>query len=207
MNRKFPRARREREAYVPPHTTSLEPLLGSNGDAHFREVLYLMVKAFGRLSYCRNAFGREAGLTGSQFAVLIGAAYTQGETGVTIAKLAEHVQLAATHVTTEIGRLVSRNMLEKRNNPDDRRSVLVQLTPRGEQAVQGLAPFMRAINDILFDGVGAREFAGLDKFLTRFVLQTELALAEIKRREKAKNLQREPPRRPSSKADSGKNKR
>jgi len=184
--RKSSSLRREGEVYVPPLTISCDALLDPGGDAHFREVLYLMVKAFGRLSDCRDAFGRAVGLTGSQFAVLMGTAYTQAERGVTIAKLAEHVQLAATHVTTEVGRLVDRNLLEKRNNPDDRRSVLVRLTSSGEQAVQGLAPFVRAINDILFDGVGTREFAKLETFLTRFAQQAELALSEIKRREKDK---------------------
>jgi DNA-binding MarR family transcriptional regulator len=180
-NKKAPR---EGETYRPPLTISREALLDAGGDAHFREILYLMVKAFGRLNDCRDAFGRAINLTGSQFAVLMGAAYTQGETGVTIANLAAHVQLAATHVTTEVGRLVNRGLLEKRDNPEDRRSVLVRLTAPGEQAVQDLAPFMRSINDILFEGVGRREFAELEKFLVRFAQQTDLALAEIRRREK-----------------------
>jgi len=180
-NKKAPR---EEGTSRPPLTISREALLDAGGDAHFREVLYLMVKAFGRLNDCRDAFGRAINLTGSQFAVLMGAAYTQGETGVTIANLAAHVQLAATHVTTEVGRLVNRGLLEKRDNPEDRRSVLVRLTAPGEQAVQDLAPFMRSINDILFDGVGRSEFAALEKFLVRFAQQTDLALAEIRRREK-----------------------
>ena len=113
----------------------------------------MMVTSFGRLLDCRAAFGREAKLTGSQFAVLMGAAYTQGDTGVTIGQLAEHVQLAATHVTTEVGRLCRRGLLKKCENPDDRRSVLVRLTAGGEGSVRDLAPLMRGINDILFDGV------------------------------------------------------
>ncbi|MDB5546217.1 MAG: hypothetical protein JWO64_3366 [Hyphomicrobiales bacterium] len=177
------KAPRDGETYRPPLTISRTALLDASGDAHFREILYLMVKAFGRLNDCRDAFGRAINLTGSQFAVLMGAAYTQGETGVTIANLAAHVQLAATHVTTEVGRLVNRGLLEKRDNPEDRRSVLVRLTGAGEQAVHDLAPFMRTINDILFDGVGRREFGELETFLVRFTQQTDLALAEIRRRE------------------------
>lgn len=191
--RKTPVAQGEGESYRPPLTISRMALLNSSGDAHFREILYLMVKAFGRLNDCRDAFGRAIDLTGSQFAVLMGAAYTQGRTGVTIANLAAHVQLAATHVTTEVGRLANRGLLEKRDNPDDRRSVLVRLTQAGEQAVQELAPFMRSINDILFDGMGRREFAELETFLVRFTQQTDLALAEIRRREKGEGLKPTPP--------------
>jgi DNA-binding MarR family transcriptional regulator len=114
----------------------------------------------------------------------MGVAYTQVDTGVTIASLALHVQLAATHVTTEVGRLVTRGLLEKRDNPKDRRSVLVRLTKAGERTVQDLAPFMRSINDILFDGVERRDFAALATFLVRFSRQADLALAEIRHREK-----------------------
>lgn len=171
------------QSFHPPLTISHEALLADDSDAHFREVLYLMVKAFGRLIDCRDAFGRAVDLTGSQFAVLLGVAYMQGESGVNIAALAGHVQLAATHVTTEVGRLADRGLLVKRNNPHDRRSVLVRLTEDGERSVQELAPMMRAVNDILFDGVSRRDFAALETFLVRFARQTDLALAEIKRRE------------------------
>jgi MarR family transcriptional regulator, organic hydroperoxide resistance regulator len=169
-----------------PLTLSRTALLDSQGgDAHFRETLYLMVLAFSRLFDCRNAFGRAAKLTGSQFAVLMGVAYTQSESGVTIAGLAAHVQLASTHVTTEVGRLVTRGLLEKCENPEDRRSVLVRLTRKGELAVEGLAPFMRSINDILFDGISLKQFKELELFLRHFARQSQRALDEIKRQENA----------------------
>jgi DNA-binding MarR family transcriptional regulator len=174
-----------------PATVSHPALLAPGGDAAFRHVVYLMVTGFGRLQTCRDAFGRAAGLTGSQFAVLIGAAYTQGESGVGIGQLAEHVQLAATHVTTEVARLCRRGLLQKRPNPDDRRGVLVRLTARGEQTLLGVAPFVRAINDILFDGIDRAQFAQLDAFLARFVGNTEAAVAEIRRRER-ESLRRRP---------------
>lgn len=169
--------------FVLPATVSHDALLEPDGDAAFRQVLYLMVTAFGRLQTCRDAFGRSVGLTGSQFAVLIGTAYTQGETGVTIGRLAEHVQLAATHVTTEVGRLCRRGLLQKRNNPDDRRSVLVRLTARGEQRLLELSPFVRGVNDLLFDGIDRDQFLQVGGFLARFVKNTENAVAEIRRRE------------------------
>jgi MarR family transcriptional regulator, organic hydroperoxide resistance regulator len=170
-------------AFALPATVSHAALLEADGDAAFRQVLYLMVTAFGRLETCRDAFGRSVGLTGSQFAVLIGTAYTQGEAGVTISQLSEHVQLASTHVTTEVGRLCRRGLLQKSLNPDDRRSVLVRLTPRGEQHLLELAPFVRTINDMLFAGIDREQFLQLGAFLARFVGNTETAVAEIRRLE------------------------
>jgi len=171
--------RRPHGAFTPPPTVSHAALLVAGSDVAFRETLYLMVLAFSRLTACREAFGRALGLTGSQFAVLFGVAYRQGRDGVSIRGLAGHVQLASTHVTTEVGRLVRRGLLVKTENPHDRRGVLVKLSQRGEAAVEQVAPFLRRVNDRLFDGVSRTQFASLDRFLRAFARNGEDAVAEI----------------------------
>lgn len=184
--RSRPRAesrRRPRRAFTPPPTVSHAALLVAGTDVAFRETLYLMALAFGRLIACREAFGRALGLTGSQFAVLFGTAYRQGRDGVSIRRLAEHVQLASTHVTTEVGRLVRKGLLVKTANQRDRRGVLVKLSQRGEAAVLRVAPFLRGVNDCLFAGVSRRDLAALDRFLRLFAQNGEEALAEIRRSE------------------------
>ncbi len=173
-----------RQAFAPPLTVSHAALLAGGSDVAFRETLYLMVLAFGRLLACREAFGRALGLTGSQFAVLFGVAYRQGREGVSIRALAEHVQLASTHVTTEVGRLVRKGLLVKTANQRDRRGVLVRLSRQGEAAVLRVAPFLRRVNDCLFAGVSRRDIAALDRFLQLFARNGEQALAEIRQRER-----------------------
>jgi DNA-binding MarR family transcriptional regulator len=165
-----------------PRTVSHPALLTNDGDAAFRETVYLMVLAFGRLIACREAFGGAMGLTGSQFAVLIGTAYCQGERGVSINGLAEHVRLASTHVTTEVGRLIRKGLLTKRTNAEDRRSVLVRLSQSGEAALTDVAPFLRGINDILFAEIGRADFDALSRFLQLFEVNTARALEEIGRK-------------------------
>lgn len=173
-----------RPAFAPPPTVSHAALLADGSDVAFRETLYLMVLAFGRLIACREAFGRALGLTGSQFAVLFGVAYRQGREGVSIRALAEHVQLASTHVTTEVGRLVRKGLLVKTANQHDRRSVLVRLSQQGEAAVLRVAPFLRDVNDGLFAGVRRRDIAALDRFLRLFARNGEQAVAEIRQRKR-----------------------
>lgn len=167
-----------------PHTVSHPALLSGGGDEPFRQTLYYMVLAFGRLQACREAFGRAMSLTGSQFAVLIGTAYRQQVEGVSIRALADHVQLAPTHVTTEVGRLIRKGLLTKRVNARDRRGVLVKLSRRGEAALLRVAPFVQGINDLLFADVTRADFATVSRFLRLFARNTERAVAEIARIER-----------------------
>ena len=173
---------RRGKAFEPPATVTLPAMLSADGgDVAFRETLYLMIYAFGRLTSYREAFGRHLGLTASQFLVLIGTANRQGHDGVSVRALADHTQLAATHVTTEVGRLIEQGLLTKSANPQDRRGVLVRLTPHGEAAVRDVNPLLRQINDCLFRNVSREEFAVVARFLSTFALNTENAMAVIRR--------------------------
>ena len=177
---------RRGKEFVPPATITLPAMLTAGGDVRFRETLYLMVFAFGRLVSCREAFGRHLALTASQFIVLIGTAYRQGSDGVSIRTLSDHTQLAATHVTTEVGRLIDKGLLTKTANPQDRRGVLVRLTPKGEAAIREVNPLLRKVNDCLFQNVSREDFAVVARFLSTFALNTENALAEIRRADRAR---------------------
>ena len=190
---------RREASFAPPLTVSHAELLAAGTDVAFRESLYLMVLVFSRLQTCREAFGRALGLTGTQFAVLIGTAYGQGQVGVpsgdradvqagvSIRALADHIQLAATHVTTEVGRLAAMGLLTKTVNRQDRRGVLVRLSRQGEAAVCEVAPFVRRVNDRLFAGISRRDFAVVSAFLSRFAANSEEALDEIRRTERSRS--------------------
>ena len=182
------------QAFVAPATVSLPPMLADGSDVAFRETIYLMVLAFGRLHSCREAFGRALSLTAPQFIVLIGTAYRQGAEGVTIRGLADHTQLAATHVTTEVGRLIAKGLLTKQANTRDRRSVLVRLSAKGEAAIRSVNPLLRRVNDQLFKNVSRQEFAAVSRFLARFAQNSEDALIEIRRAERERAAQASPAR-------------
>jgi len=170
--------------YTPPASVSHQQLLASGSDVKFREMIYLMVLAFGRLMSFREAFGRALSLTASQFVVLIGTARRQGREGVTIRALADHTHLAATHVTTEVGRLIGKGLLTKSPNMRDRRSVLVRLSAKGEAAVNEVTPLVRRVNDVLFAHVGAKDFETITTFLASLAYNCEDAQVEVRRFER-----------------------
>jgi DNA-binding MarR family transcriptional regulator len=165
--------------YVPPPTISRQEFVSDGTDEGFREIIYAMVAGLDSLMACRAAFGKLVGLTGSQFAVLIGIAYRQGSDGVTIRELAEHVQLAQPHVTTEVGRLIRRGYLVKKPHAVDRRSVLVSLSEKGEAAVSRLVPTIRNTNDRLFVDISSAELERVGRTMRKLVANAEAALVEL----------------------------
>jgi DNA-binding MarR family transcriptional regulator len=169
------------KAYRPPVTISRQDFLVGGSDASFRNAIYTLVQCVSRLLACRDAFGRELDLTPSQFAVLMGVAHAQGEEGVTIRELADHVALAPTHVTTEVGRLERAGFLTKRQSSTDRRSVRVSLLPHAKAEIARVAPFVRLVNDALFRGIDARSLDIAHGLARQLVLNSEMALAEIRR--------------------------
>jgi DNA-binding MarR family transcriptional regulator len=183
MDRTSAAISRRGKDFRPPATITLAPMLVADSDMSFRETLYLMVSAFGRIQTFREAFGRALSLTGSQFIVLIGTAYRQGSEGVSVRTLSDHTQLAATHVTTEVGRLIGKGLLTKSANPRDRRGVLVRLSPPGEAAIRAINPLLRQVNDLLFQDISREEFAVVARFLRTFSLNSEYALAAVRRAE------------------------
>ncbi len=164
---------------APPLSVSRPEILLDGSDAAFRKVIYGLFTCGARLHQCRDAFGAAIGLTGAQYTVLIAGAHLQEERGVGIRALADYLQVATPHVTTEVGKLVKAGLLVKRPNPEDGRGVLVSVTDAGHAALEALSPFLREINDILFDGMTRDEFNALARFIDRFVDNTERAVARI----------------------------
>jgi len=163
-----------------PMTTSRADFLKNGSDDWLRDAIYRLVQALGRLVACREAFGKELGLTGSQFTVLMGVAYRQGENGITIASLSSYIGLASTHVTTEVGRLIRKDLLIKRPNKEDGRSVLISLSRKGEEAVRQVSPMVRSVNDFLFRDIDREQLTTVNNFAAALLNNSEYALAEIR---------------------------
>jgi DNA-binding MarR family transcriptional regulator len=162
-----------------PHTIARKDYFRDGTDEWFREAIYAGVRGLRGLLACREVFAQFLGITGSQFAVLMGIAYRQGRDGVSIGEVARHVALGPTHVTTEIGRLIASALVLKRPNPNDGRSVLVSLTPKGESAVLGVTPLVREVNDLLFQDVDAASVQVVAQVMEKININCDRVMAEV----------------------------
>lgn len=164
----------------PPLTTSIRDLLISGSDDWFRQAIYRINEAAARLQLCREAFGREMGLTGNQFLIIMAVAYMPREQEATIAAISSSAGLAPTHATTEVGRLQRLGLVEKRPHGTDRRSVVVSLTPEGRQAVRSIADTLVRVNDLLFADIGKDELTIAHRVAEKLVRNSERAQAELR---------------------------
>jgi DNA-binding MarR family transcriptional regulator len=184
--------------YRPPLSVSRPACLEHRRDDRLRALLHALFVTAARFEDVRAAFGRGIGASGPQYTILAAIAERQGAAagragvGVGIRALADHLHVAPSHITTEVTKLMALGLVEKRANPADGRGVLVRLTRAGETTLDRLGPFRRAINDILFDGIGRAEFRTLARLFERFLVNTERALDRIRfaDRERARDRDR-----------------
>jgi DNA-binding MarR family transcriptional regulator len=180
-------ARNGRRGYAPPLSVSRDECLDGGRDDRLRALLHALFVTAARFEAVRSSFGRRIGASGPQYTILAAIAERQKAEGVSLRALAGHLHVAPSHVTTEVNKLGSLGLVEKRANPADGRGVLVRLTRAGEMALDRLGPFRREINDVLFGGMSRAEFRTLARLFDRLLANTETALERIARDERMRN--------------------
>lgn len=146
-------------------TVSRDVILVGGSDLAFREMLQNLMSILSRLEHVRGRFGAYIGLSGVQFTILVTIKQLQGDAGVGVKELADHLGLSAPFVTQETSRLAREGVLEKVTNPADQRRVLLTLTEEGFARLTRLAPLQRKVNDALFEPLDRADFVHLGRIM------------------------------------------
>lgn len=193
MKRAAPR--RAAGGYRPPLTVSHRALLVDGSDTEFRRLIYRLLLVEERLRHARAYLGKQAGLTGPQYSLLMAVAHLQGATGIPVRSLARELRVTSAFIAVESRRLLERGLLAKQPNPDDSRSTLITVTPAGRRSIDRLVPQVCAVNDLFFGGLSRPAFGAAKRFLDQLVDGSRQALAHIAARETHASA-RTPSRRP-----------
>ncbi|MBR0800356.1 MarR family transcriptional regulator [Bradyrhizobium jicamae] len=89
---------------------------------------------------------RQSDITPRQFGVLM-ALYQLGP--LTPSVLADRINCDKNTLSEMLKRMTARRLVSKRSNPDDRRSVQVQMTASGEEALLAVIPAAAELQDIM----------------------------------------------------------
>jgi MarR family transcriptional regulator, organic hydroperoxide resistance regulator len=148
-------------AFALPATVSRPPLLDSGSDDRFRQLVYDLLTISVRMEAVREHLARRLGVSGPQYSVLMAIARFQGRHGVRVGTVAKALHVTSAFIATETGRLARLGLVCKNPNPKDRRGVLLALSPKGESALVGLGPEIRAVNDEFFKPLERTAFHAL----------------------------------------------
>lgn len=165
---------------LPALTITLPACTSEDGsDAEFRQLIHNMVAFSGRLLSVRDGFGTLMGVTGIQYSILISIAHHKPKTKVTVNKIAAHLHLSGPFVTIETGKLHKLGLVEKTTNAEDKREVLLTVTPAAHKLFAQISLEQQKINNVLFEGISAKEFKLLLSIFERMVNHGDQASMDI----------------------------
>jgi len=155
--------------YLLPLTVSRAALLENGSDLRFRRLVYDLLTIAARMEIVRGHLGQRMEITGPQYSLLTAVATLQGEKGVSVGTVARMMHVSSAFVASESGKLVRHGLLLKKTNPQDRRGVLLSLSPSGRVTIDRMGDEIRAINDIFFGAIDSRSFSALSAAATVLV--------------------------------------
>ncbi|MBD0379125.1 MarR family winged helix-turn-helix transcriptional regulator [Paenibacillus sedimenti] len=106
------------------------------GDSTF--LVQELARTFGQLSRASSKSRSFQGLRQSEFTLLTTVSYYAGpnSTGIKISELSKSLQMTPAGATHLVDALEEGGFLERMPDPDDRRIVLVRVTPKGEEQIK-----------------------------------------------------------------------
>ena len=157
-------------------TASKPELLDKDGDRTLRGLLYDFF-AFGRsLEAARGKFASYAGLSPTQYLIMIAIKNSTLDEPMGISQLATQLRLSGAFITNEVNKLVSDGLIEKSTHPSDGRRVQLTATGKGLDLLTRLAAFQRPVNDALFGMLTRDEFKMLSQLLARLAAKGDRAV-------------------------------
>jgi len=151
------------------YTVTRAALMPGGDDAEFRTFIQNFLAFGARVAQCRAGFGATLGLSGVAYTTLISISHLEGQEGVGVSRLAEHLHLSGAFITIEVNKLVADALVTKTRHPQDRRRVLLNVTEKGRQLLKRLRPIQAPVNDALFGCLTAAEFTLLAGLMARLV--------------------------------------
>lgn len=171
-----PAAKEVSKPFQRPPTVSRRELLEKGSDHRFRQFLYDLSLLSTHQERVRRHCAEQLDITSPQFNILMVIAEYQGECGVSVGMVAEHLHVTDAFITMEVGKLARKQLVLKLPNPNDGRGIQLSLSDAGEVAVVSISPYLRLINDRFFGSLTQEEFRGLSDCFSKMI---EAAVATV----------------------------
>jgi DNA-binding MarR family transcriptional regulator len=160
-----------------PLTVTRPELLEDGRDDGFRALVHDSLAFAARLQAVRDGYARLIGISGPQYTILISIARLSKAQDVSVTTVADHLHLSGSAVTNEVTKLVRMGLVEKTEDPTDRRRVVLSITEEGRLRFRLLAPVQSQVNDVHFSRLSRKGFLELRRTMADLVESTDEALS------------------------------
>src|SRR3954466_14370672 len=167
---------RARSSRSRPQTVSRRALLVGGSDAEFRGLIHDLIAYGHRLPPPPAALAPPAALFRVQDEILM---LLSRSAGLAVGEVAARLHRSGAFITIEANKLVARGIVEKASDPSDGRRVILRANTRSRQLMEGLAPWQRRVNDVLFERLDAKRFRQLRTLARDLVASGDRAAAMI----------------------------
>lgn len=165
MTRRTAPAKRRAKFVLQPTVSRPAVLDADGGDRGFRQLLYDIATAAAQLEAARAYLAAQLGVTSPQYNMIMVIAQYEGNAGISVNEIADHLHVNSTFITAEVKKLAQTGMVAKEPNPADARSVLIRLTEEGERRVAALQAELLFVNDNLFENLSQADFKALSRII------------------------------------------
>lgn len=164
------------QSSFPPLTVTSPSLLIDGSDSAFRELLGSLLNVGSQVHELRSFIAEQLGVSEPQYRVMLAIAQMQKKDGVSVGAVAERMWITTNFVTMEVRKLQALGWVEKRQNPDDGRGVLLVISQDGRDAFSSVIETIQSINNMMFDHMTVEEFKVVSRVSKRLVIQGRQAL-------------------------------
>jgi MarR family transcriptional regulator, organic hydroperoxide resistance regulator len=160
----------------PPPSISLTALLTGGSDREFRQLVDGLVGLSSQIRSIRALLAEKLGVSLPQYNILMALARIAGEDGTRMSDVAQYLGVSLAFIVIESDRLRRKGMLSRQQNPEDRRSVIIALTPKARHAITDATPYIQRINNQLFRSITTREMRAANAIISRVLQQSDAIL-------------------------------
>src|SRR3954447_7435561 len=168
---------KSRRRQTAPLTISRPELLVNGSDRTFRRLVDSIFAFGARHEAVREGHAARIGLSGVEYTILVALRHLEDEQAVSVKLLADYFRVSGSFATTLVGKLIERGLVEKHQDPDDKRKVRLTVTRDGHDLSAVLAPVQRRVNDVQFGCLSAEDFRYLLDVLARLIESSDQAIA------------------------------
>ncbi|MEM7223022.1 MAG: MarR family winged helix-turn-helix transcriptional regulator [Pseudomonadota bacterium] len=153
-----------------------DELLLDGTDEKFRQFIFDTIAFSARMNNVIENHAKIVELSPPQYLVLTSIMHLSATQDVNVKTIAGHLHISGSFVTTSVGALVRKGLVDKVVDKTDRRRVRLKETPAARKLISRLANVQNQVNNIMFESLTGKELDVLSRIVARLLPSAERAV-------------------------------